>query len=83
MALLPLSGAFRGDFVVQLIPVDDEDTIAVLADKVAAHSVGLRVAPQDVPMEVLHNGKVVPADETVSGAGIGPMDYVEVRYGRG
>jgi toluene monooxygenase system protein B len=83
MALLPLTAAFRGDFVVQLVPVDSEDTIGEVAGKVAAHSVGLRVAPEDAPMEVLFNGEVVPSDASLADAGIGPMDYVEVRYGRG
>jgi toluene monooxygenase system protein B len=83
MALFPLTGAFRGDFVVQLIPVDDADTMDVVAEKVAAHAVGLRVAPQDMPMQVLHNGEIVPTDATVAGHGMAPMDFVEVRYGRG
>jgi toluene monooxygenase system protein B len=80
MALVPLTGAFRGDFVVQLVPVEDTDTMNVVAEKVAAHAVGLRVAPRDAPMVVLHNGEAVADDTTVTEAGIGPMDFVEVRY---
>lgn len=80
MALVPLTGAFRGDFVVQLVPVEDTDTMNVVAEKVAAHAVGLRVAPRDAPMVVLHNGEPVADPTTVTEAGIGPMDFVEVRY---
>ena len=35
MALFPLQANFRGDFVVLLVPVDDGDTMSVVADKVA------------------------------------------------
>jgi toluene monooxygenase system protein B len=83
MALLPLAAAMRDDFVVQLVPVDDADTMAVVAEKVAVHAVGLRVAPSDAPMTVFFRGEPVSADTTVADAGLGPMDFVEVRYGDG
>ncbi len=80
MALVPLTAAFRGDFVVQLVPVEDTDTMEVVAQKVAAHAVDLRVAARQVPMQVVFKEKVLQAGETVGSAGIGPMDFVEVRY---
>lgn len=80
MAMVPLTAAFRGDFVVQLVPVEDTDAIYEVAEKVAAHAVGLRVAPKDAPMEVVFKGEALDSDETVASAGIGPMDFVEVRY---
>ncbi|MBX6762989.1 MAG: toluene-4-monooxygenase system B family protein [Rubrobacteraceae bacterium] len=80
MAMVPLTAAFRGDFVVQLVPVEDTDTIDQVAEKVAAHAVGLRVAPKDAPMEVIFKEEVLPSENTVADAGIGPMDFVEVRY---
>ncbi len=83
MALVPLTAAFRDDFVVILVPVEDTDTVAQVAEKVAAHAIGIRVPPRDAPMEVVHNGKVLPPDVTVAQAGIGPMDFVEVRYADG
>jgi toluene monooxygenase system protein B len=83
MALVPLTAAFRDDFVVLLVPVEDTDTIAQVAEKVAAHVVGIRVPPRDAPMEVHYNGQVLSSDLTVAQAGIGPMDFVEVRYADG
>lgn len=80
MALVPLTAAFRGDFVVQLVPVEDTDTMEVVAQKVAVHAVDLRVAPRNAPMQVVFNEKILQPGETVGSAGIGPMDFVEVRY---
>jgi toluene monooxygenase system protein B len=80
MALIPLTAAFRQDFVVQLVPVEDSDTIDIVAQKVAAHAVDLRVAPMHAPMLVTFKGKRLSPQETVVSAGLGPMDYVEVGY---
>lgn len=83
MAMLPLTAAFRGDFVLQLVPVEDTDTMEQVADKVAAHAVELRVAPKESPMEVVFKGEALASDVTVTDAGIGLMDFVEVRYADG
>lgn len=83
MAIVPLAAAVRGDFVVQLVPVEDNDTMEVVAQKVAYHSVNRRVAERDAPLEVLHGQAVVPATTTVAEAGLAPMDFVEVRYAGG
>ena len=80
MSLIPLAAAFRQDFVVQIIPVEDTDTMEMVAQKVAAHAVDLRVAPKKVPMLVVFEGKSLPSEDTVASAGIGPMDFIEVRY---
>lgn len=80
MALLPLTAAFRQDFVVQLVPVEDTDTMEVVAQKVAAHAVDLRVAARDVPLLVHFKGKRLSPLDTPLSAGIGPMDYIEVGY---
>jgi toluene monooxygenase system protein B len=80
MALFPLQAVFEGDFVVLLVPVDDEDSIATVAGKVAHHAVGHRVADLDRPMQVRHAGAVLPDDATVLTAGVGPMDVVQVEY---
>ncbi len=83
MALVPLTAAFRDDFVVLLVPVEDTDTIAQVAEKVAAHVIGVRVPPREAPMQVRHNGRVLAPEMTVAQAGIGPMDFVEVSYADG
>lgn len=80
MAMVPLQASFRGDFVVQLVPVDDGDDMNAVAAAIAHHAVGLRVPVKEAPMRVYHNGKELPADMKVSEAGIEPMDYVEAGY---
>ena len=44
MALFPITGRFVGDFVPHLVAVDTDDTMDQIAEKVAVHSVGRRVA---------------------------------------
>ena len=79
MALFPLQAAFDGDFVVLLVPVDDEDPMTVVAQKVQHHAAG-RVPAQDRPMRVRFNAADVADDATVVTAGIGPMDVIQVGY---
>jgi len=83
MALVPLTAAFKDDFVVILVPVEDTDTMAQVAEKVAVHTVGIRVPPREAPMEVCYKGEPLPPDVTVAQAGIEPMDFVEVRFADG
>lgn len=80
MALFPLQASFRGDFVVLVVPVDDQDDMNTVAEKVAHHAVGLRVRAQEAQKRVYHNGAELPGDLTVAASGIPPMDYVEVAY---
>ena len=80
MATVPLRAAFRRDFVTLLVLVDDEDTMEVVARKVAHHVIPRRLPPQDAPMRVQYNDRVLPPDQTVSQAGILPMSFVEVFY---
>ena len=80
MAFLPLQAAFQGDFVVLLVPVDDQDTMDVVAQKVAYHVIHRRLPPQDAPMRVQYNDHVVPSDQTVAQAGMPPMSFVQVFY---
>lgn len=80
MALFPLQGTFDGDFLFVLVPVDDQDTMAQVAAKVARHAVGRRVAVQDKPYVVRHKSQPVPMDATVTSAGFAPMAIVEVGY---
>lgn len=78
--LVPLNGIFADDFVEVLAPVMSDDTIAVVADKVAYHSEGKRVRKLDKEKVVYHNDKILPMHLTVAEAGIGPLDHVRVDY---
>ncbi|MEH6638136.1 MAG: toluene-4-monooxygenase system B family protein [Porticoccaceae bacterium] len=46
MALFPLHSNFQGDFVINVVAVDDGDTMDQVAEKCAYHSVGRRVQAQ-------------------------------------
>lgn len=80
MSAVPLLAVFRSDFVTLIVLVDDEDTMEVVAQKVAHHVIQRRLPPQDVPMRVEYNHRVLEPDQTVSQAGILPMSFVEVFY---
>lgn len=80
MALFPLQGIFDGDFVVLLVPVDTEDPMTVVAEKVAHHVVGRRVAAQDRPMRVRRQGEFLADETTIAEANLSPLDVLEVVY---
>lgn len=46
MSAFPIISNFQGDFVLQLVAVDTDNTMDQVADAAAYHSVGRRVAPQ-------------------------------------
>jgi toluene monooxygenase system protein B len=79
-ATLAINALFIGDIVTQLIFVRATDTIAAVAEKVAAQTVGVRVPRRDAPMEVYFNGVALPMSETVTGAGIEALQCLTVRY---
>ena len=80
MAAVPLQAVFRRDCVTLLVLVDDEDTMEVVAQKVAHHVIQRRLPPQDAPMRVQYNNRILAPEQTVSQAGILPMSFVEVFY---
>ncbi len=80
MALFPVQGIFDGDFVVLLVPVDTDDPMTVVAEKIAHHVVGRRVAAQDRPMRVRRQGEFLADDATVAESGLSPLDVLEVVY---
>lgn len=80
MTLLPVQGQVLGDFVLNLVPIDSEDTMDVVAEKIAHHSVGRRVAKQYKPLRVRFNGQLLPTDATPASAGVSPLDYLEAFY---
>jgi toluene monooxygenase system protein B len=52
----------------------------VVAQKVAHHVIQRRLPPQDAPMRVQYNNRILAPEQTVSQAGILPMSFVEVFY---
>jgi toluene monooxygenase system protein B len=80
MAPLPVQAIFDGDFVVLLVPVDTDDPMPVVAEKVAHHAVGRRVAKQDRPMRVRHAGQFLADETTIADANLSPLDILEVGY---
>jgi toluene monooxygenase system protein B len=77
---VPINAKFQDDFVTQLVLVDATDTMAELATKVAHHVVGRRVPARDMDMVVRYDGRVIPADVTVTDAGIEPLQNVYVDW---
>jgi toluene monooxygenase system protein B len=80
MALFPVISNFQYDFVLQLVPVDTDNTMDEVAAAAAHHSVGRRVAAQP--------GKVVrvrrqgdtdffPRQARLHETGIQPMETLE------
>ena len=80
MALFPAQAIFEGDFVVLLVPVDDEQPMSEVAAAVAHHVVGKRVEAQDRPLQVTYNGEVLSADSTIASHQIPPLDVLRVAY---
>lgn len=81
MALFPLNSNFQEDFVLQLLPVDTEDTMDEVAAAAAYHSVGRRVAPRPGHiMRIRRQGseKLLPRTMKVSESGLKPMECIEV-----
>lgn len=80
MSAVPLNALFGMDFVSLLVVVEDTDTMPEVCAKVAAHVVGKRVAPRDLPMVVYFRDEPVPDRATVASAGITPMQFIHVDY---
>lgn len=78
--LVPLNAIFHTDFVQILVPVSSTDTIAEVAEKVAHHVEGRRVAKLDARKVVFHDGRRLSPGLTVAEAGIAPLDHVRVEY---
>ncbi|MSR13718.1 MAG: toluene monooxygenase [Gammaproteobacteria bacterium] len=83
MAAFPLHCNFQGDFVLQLILVDSEDTMDEAAQKCAYHTVGRRVAPR--PDKILrvrkHGGdSFFPRELKVADTGLRPTETIDVIF---
>jgi len=83
MALFPLFSLFEDDFVIQVLPVDTEDTMDEVAQKCAYHTVERRqVARPDEVLRVQRhsNGELFPRDMKVQDAGLMPTETIDVVY---
>lgn len=83
MAAFPLFSNFQHDFVIQLVPVDTENTMDEVAEAAAYHSVGRRVAAQ--PDKVLRVRKqdseeFFPRNMKVKDSGLKPTETVEIIF---
>jgi toluene monooxygenase system protein B len=77
---IPVNAKFGDDFVMQVIVVKPSDTMAEVAQRVAYHSVGKRIRPQDRDVVVYYEGRAVADNESVSQVGIRPFQQVIVDY---
>lgn len=82
MALFPIYGRFVGDFVPHLVAVDTEDTMDVVAEKVAVHSVGRRVPVPAEPAgyDVFLNGSLVPPTTRLGELDLIPLQWLDVQF---
>jgi Toluene-4-monooxygenase system protein B (TmoB) len=87
MALFPIYGVFKGDFVPHLVAVDTEDTMGQVADKIAVHAVGRRM-PQKPggTYQVQIADKLVdlkaPLSQVMAQTGLLPLQWVTVDWVR-
>ena len=81
MALFPVISNFQYDFVLQLVPVDTDNTMDEVAAAAAHHSVGRRVAPRpDKVVRVRRQGDDAVLSRATRGSmrrGIKPMETLE------
>jgi len=83
MALFPLGSNFEGDFVVQLVAVDSENTMDEVAAAAAVHSVGRRVrARPGCILRVRRQGasEFLPRKLKVSESGLKPTETIEILW---
>ncbi len=82
MALFPIYGRFAGDFLSQLVAVDTDDTMDQVAEKVAVHVVGRRIARPATPpgYDVLLDGEVIAPATTLGELELVPLQWLDVRF---
>jgi toluene monooxygenase system protein B len=80
MAIIPLQALFEGDFILLLVPVEDQDTMEVVAQKIAYHVIDRRLPARDAPIQIRYQGAILSQEKTVAEARIGPMAFVEAFY---
>lgn len=80
MALFPIISNFQHDFVLQLVPVDTDNTMDEVAAAAAHHSVGRRVASQPGRVvRVRRQGEAgfLPRTARLHQTDIAPMETLE------
>jgi len=77
---MPVIAQFRGDFLYSLVLIEDSDTIAEVAEKSAAHSVGRRVRRRARPLRVEYHGRVLDPGKSAAEEGVAPMEELVVYY---
>jgi toluene monooxygenase system protein B len=83
MADFPINSNFQGDFVLQVVLVDTDDSMDEVAEKCAYHSVGRRVAPQpDKIMRVRNHEsqKLYPREMKVCEANLRATEALDVIF---
>ena len=83
MALFPLSSNFEDDFVLQLVPVDTENTMDEVAEACAVHSLNRRVAPREgkiLRVRRSSDGTVFPRDMKLGEAGLMPTETLDIIF---
>jgi toluene monooxygenase system protein B len=76
MAPLPITATFEGDIVTLAVLVDDEDTVDVVAAKIARHAVGRRVAASEAPVKLRVADRVLEQDQVVRTVPLSPLTHV-------
>ena len=74
--LIPLYGFLKGDTVGLVVLVNDNDRIADIASSLQ-QAAACRVAPAPIA-HVLFEGRVLDPQQTVAGAGLQPLDRIDV-----
>lgn len=83
MSTIPLVVNFEGDFVLQLVPVEDSFSMDEVAEAAAVHSLNRRVKPQPgrtLRVRLQDAEAPIERHNTVSEAGFQEMETIEVYY---
>jgi toluene monooxygenase system protein B len=80
MAPLPITATFSGDIVTLAVLVDDADTAAQVADKIAVHVAGKRVADRAAPVRLRVAGQVIEPNEVFGTMTRRPLTHVEAFF---
>lgn len=81
MALFPLTSNFEGDFVLQLVAVDTDNTMDEVAAAAAHHSVGRRVRARPgciLRVRRQDGDSFLPRDMKVADSGLKPTETIEI-----
>jgi toluene monooxygenase system protein B len=83
VAAFPIHSNFESDFVIQLVPIDSEDTMDIVVEKCTYHTVGRRVAPRpDKVLRVRKHGvkDFYPRDIKVCDTDLRPTETIDVIF---